>query len=166
MTMNFLLLICEIAIIASAVVSGVFLTFSDFVMKSLAATNPAGGIETMQIINRKVFATVFMVLLIGMSALSPALGTYAYLYLNGVASIWIVAGSGLFFVGAFGVSLIFNVPMNQRLDKMDHSSTEAATYWTNTYVPSWSFWNYVRAITSAGSAICFLVASLLLSQGV
>ena len=40
----------------------VFLTFSDFVMKSLFASQPATGTEAMQIINRKVYHSIFMVL--------------------------------------------------------------------------------------------------------
>ena len=43
-----------------ALLAGVFLSFSDFVMRSLAATQPAGGIEAMQQINRKVFRTLFI----------------------------------------------------------------------------------------------------------
>ena len=78
MSNTWIVFIGEFSIFASAIVAGVFLTFSDFVMQSLAAANPAGGIQSMQIINRKVFKTVFMVLLLGMSALSPALISYAY----------------------------------------------------------------------------------------
>ena len=67
MTPQWMLLASEFSVIAFALVAGVFLTFSDFVMRSLAATQPAGGIEAMQQINRKVFRTLFMVLLIGMA---------------------------------------------------------------------------------------------------
>ncbi len=164
MTSTWFLIVCEIAVIACGLVSGVFLTFSDFVMKSLAAANPAGGIESMQIINRKVFKTVFMVLLLGMSALSPLLIGYAYLYVSGSASSWVIAGGASYLAGVFLVSLVFNVPMNQRLDAMDYSGADAATYW-KTYVPSWTFWNHIRTISSGGSAICYLVACVWLAQG-
>ena len=164
MTANYLFIVLEISLIASALVSGVFLTFSDFVMKSLAAANPAGGIESMQIINRKVFKTVFMALLLGMSALSPLLIGAAFLWLNGPAATWVIAGGTIYFIGVFIVSLAFNVPMNKVLDKMHHQSAPAATYWFETYVPRWSFWNYVRAITAALAAICFLAACIELVQ--
>ena len=78
MTANWFLIVSEVSVIVCGLVAGVFLTFSDFVMKSLAASRPASGIESMQIINRKVFKTVFMALLLGMSALSPLLTGYAY----------------------------------------------------------------------------------------
>jgi uncharacterized membrane protein len=150
--------VCQIAVIASALVGGVFLTFSDFVMKSLAAAAPAGGIESMQIINRKVFKTVFMVLLLGMSALSPFFIWYALARLDGAVEGWVLAGGVMYFAGVFLVSMVFNVPMNERLDALDHTGSEADAYWRE-YVPRWSFWNYVRAIAGTGSAVCFLVAS-------
>ncbi len=164
MTSHLLLIACQIAVIACGLVSGVFLTFSDFVMKSLAATEPAGGIQSMQLINRKVYKTVFMVLLLGMSFVSPVFIGYAYFYVSGPAMYPIVVGGVVYFFGVFIVSLLFNVPMNQRLDVMDYTAKDTHAYW-QTYVPVWSFWNYIRAIASGGAAVCFLLASVWLVQG-
>lgn len=164
MTADWFLIVSGVSVIACALVAGVFLTFSDFVMKSLAASETAGGIESMQIINRKVFKFVFMVLLLGMSALSPLLIGCAYFYVSGSASSWAIADGTIYLLGVFLVSLVFNVPMNQRLDAMDYASSDAASYW-KTYVPVWSFWNYIRAISSGGSAVCYLVACIWLAKG-
>lgn len=164
MTSPLFFILIEISIIACGVVAGVFLTFSDFVMTSLAASQPAGGIQSMQIINRKVFRSVFMGLLLGMSALSPFLIAYAYFDMDGPVSALIISGGMLYLVGVFGVSLIYNVPMNQKLDAMDYSDSDAFAYWTDSYVPRWSFWNYIRALSSAGAAICYLIASLQMTQ--
>jgi uncharacterized membrane protein len=163
MAADWFLIASQVSVIACALVAGVFLTFSDFVMKSLAATKPAGGIEAMQVINHKVFKTVFMVLLLGMSALSPLLIAYGYFYVPGAASAWVIAGGAIYLAGVFLVTIICNVPMNQRLDRMDHTSHDAASYWRR-YVPAWSFWNHVRTAASAGSAVCYLVASAWLVQ--
>ncbi len=157
MTTQMLLIFCQIAVIVCGLVSGVFLTFSDFVMKSLAAADPAGGVQSMQIINRKVYKTVFMVLLLGMSFASPLFAAYAYFYVSGPPAGLIAAGSAIYFIGVFVVSLVFNVPMNRRLDGMDYTDNAAHAYW-QTYVPVWSFWNYIRSISSAAAAACFLVA--------
>ncbi len=164
MTSAWFLVVLEIAVVACGLVSGIFLTFSDFVMKSLAAANPAGGIESMQIINRKVYKSVFMVLLLGMSALSPFLIGYSLLYVSGSAFAWIVAGGASYLAGVFLVTVFCNVPMNKRLDAMDYSSSDAASYW-KTYVTNWSFWNHIRSISSGASSVCFLVAcNIWLSQ--
>ncbi len=158
MTIFWLSIVLHVAIMACALVSGVFLTFSDFVMKSLAATREPGGIEAMQIINRKVMPTLFMVLLLGMSALAPVLGVYAYLAAPTSASGWIIAGCIAYVVGVFLVTVVCNVPMNQRLEGLDNNSAEAAAYWQH-YVPRWSVWNHIRTAASGASAICLLIGS-------
>ena len=163
MTTDHLILILEIALIAYGLVSGVFLAFSGFVMKSLGAAQPAGGIESMQIINIKVMPTIFMVLLIGMSFLSPAFIYYANTNLTGLVANLIMAGAAIFFIGTFIVSLIFNIPMNEKLAKMDYSADETATYWKH-YVKRWTFWNSVRTWSSAIAAICFLLAVIELAK--
>ncbi|MCA8892707.1 MAG: DUF1772 domain-containing protein, partial [Hyphomonas sp.] len=136
---------------------GVFLTFSDFVMRSLAATEPAGGIEAMQQINRKVFRTLFMVLLIGMAIVSPLMAAVTVLQGSGPATTWIIAAAVTYVVGTFGVTVVFNVPMNERLDRMAHDSAVAAAYW-HRYVPAWSFWNSIRTLASVASAVFMLMA--------
>ena len=70
---NIMVLASSFSAIAYALVAGVFLSFSDFVMRSLDKTESSGGVAAMQHINREVFRTLFMVLLIGMTVLSPVL---------------------------------------------------------------------------------------------
>jgi uncharacterized membrane protein len=164
MTSTLFFIALEISVIACGLVAGVFLTFSDFVMRALDRSRPAAGVEVMQVINREVFRTVFMVMLLGMSTAAPLLIGYAYLYVSGPASGWVVAGGALYLAGVFGVTLVFNVPMNQRLDTMDYAGADAASYWAATYMPRWTFWNHARAIASAAAAACFLVAGILLAQ--
>lgn len=165
MTTLWFFIVCNIAVIACGIVSGVFLTFSDFVMRSLDGAKTAAGVEVMQVINREVFRSVFMFLLLGMSALSVFLIGYAYLRVAGSASALIMTGGTLYLAGVFAVSLVFNVPMNNRLDAKEYAGHQAATYWKNTYLPRWTFWNYVRAIAATGSATCYLVACVWLAQG-
>ena len=157
------LVVIQVSVLAYAFVAGVFLAFSDFVMTSLAKTEPAGAIQSMQIINREVFRTVFMVLLLGMSAVSPVIVVYAIGTEIGDARNWIVAAGTLYFVGTFIVTLVFNVPMNNRLDRMQFDSNEAAAYWLH-YVPNWRFWNWVRAIAAALASLCLLIATVILAQ--
>lgn len=162
MTQQWMLLASEFSVIAFALVAGVFLTFSDFVMRSLAATQAAGGIEAMQHINRKVFRTLFMVLLIGMAIVSPVMAVAAFWQVSGPASAWIIAAAVTYVIGTFGVTVVFNVPMNERLDRMAHDSAIAAAYW-NRYVPAWSFWNTVRTLASAAAAVFMLMAVVALA---
>ena len=164
MSPDTLLFAVQISVIVYTLVAGVFLAFSDFVLASLSDVRHAGGIEAMQIINRKVMRTVFMVLLIGMSIVSPLLVAYAFFGDAGRAGPWIAAGGTIYFIGTFLVTMIFNVPMNIRLDRLDVQSTEAADHWQH-FASRWGLWNWVRAIASVLAAVCLLIATVVLASG-
>lgn len=165
MDATWVFLAMQVSAIACAVVAGVFLTFSDFVMRSLDGARTTAGVEVMQVINREVYRTVFMVLLLGWSAVSPVLIVYAYTSIAGAAATWIILGGSVYLVGVFAVSLLFNVPMNRRLDAMVFTGPDAARYWQETYFPRWTFWNYVRAISAAAAAVCYLMAGTAIMEG-
>ena len=130
MTQNIILTGSIIAVIGCGLVAGVFLAFSDFVMKSFATLPPAQGAEAMQVINQKVYGSVFLYLLLAMAGLCLLLGIAAGIDLAAPASKWMIAGSALYIVMVFLCSIVFNVPMNNRLDTMDSTSPETAIYWT------------------------------------
>lgn len=163
MTQNIILTGSIIAVIGCGLVAGVFLTFSDFVMKSFAALPPVQGTEVMQVINRKVYGSVFLVLLLAMTGLCLLLGIVAFFNLSAPASKWVIAGSALYTVTVFACTIIFNVPMNNRLDNMNSTSPETAVYWS-TYMSTWTGWNHVRTIGSTGAMTCFLIGCIMLGR--
>ena len=154
----------QFAIIAYALVSGVFLAFSDFIMRSLANTEGNGGVSAMQVINREVFRWVFMTLFIGMAPASLALAGYGgFVVGNGPGTLFVFAGL-IYFIGCFGVTVFFNVPMNEALAGMDANSPVARDYWSGTYLPRWTFWNSVRTFASVVSAALLLSGLLWMTQ--
>lgn len=154
----------QFAILAFALVGGVFLAFSDFIMRSLSRTGGTGGVEAMQVINREVFRWVFMALFLGMSAVSLLIAGYAAMALDGPVGKLIVLSGVVYLVGCFGVTMVFNVPMNEKLAGMDLSANATRDYWTSTYLPRWTFWNTVRAIACVLSAALLLCAHSLMTQ--
>ncbi|MEH6547246.1 MAG: anthrone oxygenase family protein, partial [Sneathiella sp.] len=119
----------------------------------------------MQVINQKVYRSFFIVLLLGMAVASPFLIGYAYVQLTGTAAMLLMTGGGIYLGGVLVVSLLFNVPMNHKLETFDHSGSAAAAYWQKTYLTRWVFWNHIRALASGAAAVCFLAACVLLAQG-
>ena len=160
----FLFLLLQAAILAYALVAGVFLAFSDFVMRALSLTGGAGGVEAMQVINREVFRWVFMALFLGMAAASLAVAGYGALNLAHPAGLPILLAGLLYLVGCFGVTVAFNVPMNEALAAMDPSDDATRAYWSGTYLPRWTFWNTVRTAACAGAAALLLAGLLGLTQ--
>ncbi|MEM9641871.1 MAG: anthrone oxygenase family protein [Pseudomonadota bacterium] len=159
-----LFFLMQFAILAYALVGGVFLAFSDFIMRSLARTGGYGGVEAMQVINREVFRWVFMALFLGMAAVSLAVAAYGAFGVSGPAGTLIMLAGLTYLIGCFGVTVFFNVPMNEALAGMEMSSDTTRDYWLRTYVPRWTFWNSVRTIACTVSAAMLLIAVLWMTQ--
>ncbi|MCB1428234.1 MAG: DUF1772 domain-containing protein [Nitratireductor sp.] len=151
-----LYMLIHVAILAYALVGGVFLAFSDFIMRSLSLTGGTGGVEAMQVINREVFRWVFMALFLGMAPVSLAIAGYGAAHLDHPAGALVLSAGLVYLVGCFGVTIFCNVPMNEALANMNLSEDATRAYWMDTYLPRWTLWNTVR--TSA----CILSATLLL----
>ena len=70
----------------------------------------------------------------------------------------------VYFIGCFGVTVAFNVPMNEVLAGMELTANATRDYWTSTYVPRWTFWNSVRTGAAALSAALLLFGLLWMSE--
>jgi len=162
MTLSLIAITCLALGLSSALVAGVFQSFSDFVMRGLIAAEPAGGIESMQMINRTVMQSVFIVMLLGLAPVALGLAIYAWFNLSGPALIWIIAGTVIYVASVFLVTILGNVPMNNRLANMAYARPETANYW-RIYGKVWTQWNHVRTLGSVAAAICFLAAGVTLA---
>lgn len=147
----------QFSILAYGILAGVFLAFSDFIMRSLAQTSSTGGIEAMQIINREVFRWIFMALFLGLVPVSLFLVVYGLTSLDGTARIMIVLAGLVYLIGSFGVTIRFNVPMNEMLAGMETTHEITTMYWTEVYIPRWTFWNSVRTVACVASSILLMI---------
>ena len=146
--------------LAVALVAGVFLGFSDFIMRGLAQAPASQGAAGMVGLNRTVYRSVFMVLLLGLVPVSGALGLLALWQLEGVARTLTLVGVGTYLIGVLAVTGMGNVPMNTRLDEMSGKPREIAGYWPH-YAQRWTRLNHARTAGSALAAICWLSAAQL-----
>lgn len=153
-----------VAALASGLVAGVFLTFSDFVMRSLGRAAPTAGIEAMQMINREVYRSLFMVLLLGMAVASLALAVAGAVFFGGSVAAWLIAAAAAYLAGVAVVTAAANVPMNQRLDAEDPAGTAARSLW-RVYLRNWTRWNHLRTLASGAAALCYIAAGLTLAAG-
>ena len=154
----------HLAVLAYALVGGVFLAFSDFIMRALSVTSGHGGPEAMQAINREVFRWVFMALLLGLVPVSLLIAAYGVIAVGGSTGTLMLLAGLTYFVGCFGVTVAFNVPMNEALAGMETSANTTLDYWVQTYLPRWSFWNTVRTVACGLSATLLLIALVWTAQ--
>jgi uncharacterized membrane protein len=106
--------------------AGVFFAFSSFVMKALARIEPAQGIAAMQSINRAVINPLFLGVFLGTAAACIPLGILALFMWQHPAAQYLFAGSLLYLVGTFLVTIVRNVPLNDALATIEPTGTGAA----------------------------------------
>jgi uncharacterized membrane protein len=156
-----MLIVCTA--IGCAVMGGVFFAFSSFVMQGRKALPPAQGITAMQSINVTAVTPIFMTALFGTAAACIAVLVSAAIEWHDTVNGYLIAGSLLYLVGAIGVTIAFNVPLNNALAAADPSSGEAVGLWMK-YVRSWTAWNHVRTVSgviAAALLMCTLVGGAL-----
>jgi uncharacterized membrane protein len=147
-----------LAALGCALAAGVFFAFSTFVMSGLDRTPPATAVAAMQGINRAAPGPPLMAVLFGTAALSLAAAVVAALGDGGAAGGLTVAGAATYLLGAVGVTMAANVPLNERLDRVDADGPAAATEWPR-YEHRWRTWNHVRTLSSL-AATAGMIATL------
>ena len=143
--------------VGAGLVGGVFLAFSSFVMKALAALPAEQGVAAMQQINVVVLNPLFLGVFVG-TALLAGIGMVGAVLSWGTPRAMLLFVCGVsYVVGCFGVTVAFNVPRNERLARLPAESAEAVAYWP-VYVREWLAWNHVRTVASAIAAATAAVA--------
>ncbi len=141
-----------------ALLSGVFLSFSDFVMRGLRQAPAAAGSAGMVGLNRTVYRSFFMVLFMGFLPVSFGLAILAMWQSDGAAVGLVLAGSLAYVVGCFGVTGLGNVPLNNGLDALANRAEERAAYWP-AYARRWTVLNHLRTLATAVAAVMWVSAA-------
>ena len=146
-----------VSAIGGGLVAGLFFAFSACVMTALGRRLPAAhGIAAMQAINVAILNPVFLLLFVGTTASSVLLAVTAP-FGDEPGAIWRLVGGVLFVVGAFLVTVVCNVPLNDALAKVDPVSSEGARVWER-YLARWTAWNHVRTLAAGGAATILTLA--------
>ena len=111
----------------------------------------------MQAINVVVLNPIFLGVFFGTAILSLVLDIVALMDWSAPGSGYLVAGSLLYFVGTFLVTLIFNVPLNNKLAAVKPDSAEGKAVWTH-YLRVWTAWNHVRTVAPLAAMAAFILA--------
>jgi uncharacterized membrane protein len=148
-----------VASISTGVMAGVFFAFSTFVMKALARLPIPQGIEAMQSINLTAVSPAFMVAFFGSTAVCVLLAVYSRVLWPQHGALYLLLGSLFYLVGAFLTTVVFNVPLNNALARVDPGSADGARLWAR-YLTSWTAWNHVRTLSSilASAAYAFALS--------
>ena len=145
--------------VVGAAVGGLFYAFSTFVMRGLDRTESVDAITAMRGINAEAQANVPLgALFVGSAVLALGVGVVAVFRLNSPGAGYVLAGAVLILL-AFVVTMAFNVPLNNALDRIDPSTVsaaDAAREWQAYLVP-WTLWNHVRTVAPLLGSVLTLV---------
>ena len=141
----------------SGLIAGVFYAFSTFVMRALARIPATEGMSAMQSINVVVLNPPFLGVFLGTAATSAAAVAAAILYWGDAGSLCLLIGGVLYFVGTFGVTAAFNVPLNDALGSVRRNDPDLENRWAN-YVRRWTAWNHVRTAAALAATAAFALA--------
>lgn len=141
--------------IGAGLVGGVFFAFSTFVMAALGRLPPQQGVDAMNAINVTVINPAFMAAFMGTALICLVLAVGAAFQLDQAHNQLILAASLLYLFGCFGVTMAFNVPLNDRLAAV--GPAQAADLWS-IYRRDWTLWNHVRTVAPVLSAVLFTLA--------
>jgi uncharacterized membrane protein len=137
--------------LGTGLIAGTFLAFSSFIMAGLGRLPPAQGVAAMQSINVTVINPLFMGILFGTAALSVWWGVGT---MRSGDNLPAVAGALFYVIGVIGVTMIFNVPLNNELAALQSIAGDGGAVWLR-YLSNWTFWNSVRGVAAAAACVAF-----------
>ena len=135
------------ACLAAGVVCGIFFAFSSFIMAALDRIRPSAGISAMQSINVVVINPAFLGLFLGSAVLALVMLGIGFWAWGEPSSMWLVAGGAAYLIGTLGITVFGNIPMNERLAKVDSNDEAAVEHWRG-YVERWTRLNHLRGFAS------------------
>ncbi|WP_050419687.1 DUF1772 domain-containing protein [Bradyrhizobium tropiciagri] len=138
------------------VLAGLYFAFSTFVMSALGRVDQAAGISAMNAINVDIVRSLFMPIFLGTTLSCALLVVLGALRWQEPGAVAMICGGGLYILGMFVVTAVFNVPLNDQLAATDPASTAAAPVWAR-YLTDWTFWNHVRTVASLAATALFIV---------
>lgn len=136
-----------VTIILMGTMAGFFFAFSNTVMPGFDISDPISAIEGMQGTNLVVRNPVFFVTFFLTPVVALIAAATAWFAKRKQAAVLLGVSAALYFCGAFLVTVIHHIPLNEALAVIDARALEgtAAEVWA-TYSENWTPMNTLRAV--------------------
>ncbi len=149
-------LVISAALVGAGLVTGLLFAFSNCVLQSLADLSPENGMYAMQRVNERIINPLFLLLFLGTPALCAVIAVDALLATDTPGAAFRLAGAIAYIAGPFGITVLFNVPLNNGLAAAEPAAAQEA--WP-AYQKQWQRWNHRRTFIGA-AAIALLAVGL------
>ena len=144
------------AVTGAGVVTGLLFAFSNFVMRALSNLPNEYGMLAMQRVNETIINPIFLAFFFGTPVFCILIAIKAVQHLDVSGSLFLLIGAFAYLIGPFGITMLFNVPLNNKLAKAETSLADEA--WPE-YQNRWQMWNHIRTYIGVAS-IAMLAAGL------
>jgi uncharacterized membrane protein len=148
-----------VAAIGCGLVGGIFFAFSSFIMAALGRLPSEHGVAAMNSINVTVQNPTFFLAFFGTGLVCLLLAAGSYVWWDQMSGKLILAAAVIYLAGCIGVTIAFNVPLNNALAAVPAATPEAAALWSH-YLDRWTTWNTVRTVACVVSAALFMAAAI------
>ncbi len=146
-----------LAALACALSAGVFYAFSTFVISGLERLPAPTAVAAMQSINLTAPRAPLLLVMFGATLLSLAAAVLALLEADGAAH-WLPAAAALLYIaGTMAVTRSGNVPLNDRLERVDPAGPAAAAEWRR-FLDPWRSLNHLRTLSSLAATAALIAA--------
>jgi len=148
--MSLLLILEFAAALGTALMAGLYFIFSVAIMSALGRIAAASGMAAMQSINVVILNPWFLLAFAGTAILCAVLAVMALLRWSEPGAALLLIACALYLIGNIGVTMVFNVPLNDALAAADPASADGAALWSR-YLSTWTQWNHVRTLSCLAS---------------
>lgn len=146
----------------TALMAGLFFAWSCSVMPGIGRLPDASFLSSMQAMNRAILNPVFFSAFFGALLLLP-LSAVLHYHLHPSPRFWLlIAAAILYGTGVFGITMVGNVPLNDRLDAFPLSSASASDMAAirAAFEESWNNLNTIRTLASTLTIVLVIIACL------
>jgi uncharacterized membrane protein len=159
-------IILAIAILFTGLMAGIFFTWSNAVKPGIGKLSDLEYLRALQSMNRVILNNTFRIIFIG-SILAVAIVPIFYFNLYPENIFWLfITAFIIYWVGAFGVTIFGNIPLNEILDKtsLETFSLEELKSLRTSIEVKWNNLNLIRTISSVLTFVLLIFSYTLMNR--
>jgi uncharacterized membrane protein len=146
----------------SALMAGLFYSYSCSVMLGLGKLQDIAFIKAMQLINREIQNPLFFTCFFGILLLLP-LSTWLSFQRPLTLQCWLLLiATVVYFTGVLGVTIFGNVPLNNSLEQFNlvNATEETIHHQRAMFEEKWNALNTIRTVSSLATIILVIIACI------
>jgi uncharacterized membrane protein len=159
-------IILAAAILFTGLMAGIFFTWSNAVKPGLGNLSDSEYLKAFQSMNRVILNNAFRIVFAG-AIIAVALVPVFYFNLYPKNIFWLFVFTFIiYWIGAFGVTILGNIPLNEILDKanLESISFEEIKVLRRSIEAKWNTLNLIRSICSGITFLLLIIAFLFLEK--